>query len=99
MSEETSIDNCPIIAQSPLSELGLTGDLVSDCIKKNMTKYFNQLHTHSALGLHQLVMSEVEKPLLESVMQHTEKNQTKAAQVLGISRSTLRKKLAQYDLS
>ena len=88
MSQETSMEIEPN-----------TGDLVSDCIKKNMSKYFDQLNTHSATGLHQLVMSEVEKPLLESVMQHTQKNQSKAAQVLGMSRSTLRKKLSQYNLS
>ena len=45
-----------------------------------------------------MVMSEVEEPLLQTVMRHTGGNQTKAAALLGISRSTLRKKLAQSDL-
>lgn len=45
-----------------------------------------------------MVMSEVEKPLLESVMHFTRGNQTRAAEVLGINRSTLRKKLEQYGI-
>ncbi|MCU7922201.1 MAG: Fis family transcriptional regulator, partial [Candidatus Thiodiazotropha sp. (ex Dulcina madagascariensis)] len=48
--------------------------------------------------LYRLVMNEVEAPLLESVMKHTGGNQTQAATILGISRSTLRKKLSLYDL-
>ena len=40
----------------------------------------------------------VEEPLLRTVLQHTGGNQTQAAALLGISRSTLRKKLAHYDI-
>ena len=43
-------------------------------------------------------MEEMERPLLHTVMEHTGGNQTRAAALLGISRSTLRKKLAQYGL-
>jgi Fis family transcriptional regulator len=43
-------------------------------------------------------MAQAEQPLLERVMQHTGGNQTRAAQLLGISRATLRKKLALYNL-
>jgi Fis family transcriptional regulator len=43
-------------------------------------------------------MQQVEQPLFETVMSYTGGNQSKAAQVLGISRSTLRKKLAQYEI-
>ena len=53
---------------------------------------------HDINGLYQMVISETEQPLLETVMLQTRGNQSKAAQILGISRSTLRKKLAQYDL-
>ena len=45
-----------------------------------------------------MVLAEVEPPLLETVMEYTKGNQTRAAEVLGISRSTLRKKLALYGL-
>jgi Fis family transcriptional regulator len=68
------------------------------CVSDAMQRYFQNLNGHGANNLYRLVMNEVEAPLLESVMQHTGGNQTLAASILGISRSTLRKKLSQYDL-
>jgi len=44
------------------------------------------------------VISEVELPLFEAIMRYTRGNQSKAAQILGINRSTLRKKLEHYGL-
>ncbi len=68
------------------------------CVSDAMARYFQNLNGHGANNLYRLVMNEVEAPLLESVMKHTGGNQTLAASLLGISRSTLRKKLSQYDL-
>ncbi|MES9940054.1 MAG: DNA-binding transcriptional regulator Fis [Candidatus Thiodiazotropha sp. 6PLUC2] len=68
------------------------------CVSDAMQRYFSNLDGHGANNLYRLVMNEVEAPLLESVMKHTGGNQTQAATILGISRSTLRKKLSQYDL-
>jgi len=45
-----------------------------------------------------MVIQEVEKPLLQVVMQFSDQNQSKASRVLGINRNTLRKKLDQYGL-
>lgn len=63
-----------------------------------LTHYFDQLDGTPPNELHQLVMQQVEQPLFETVMAFTGGNQSKAATVLGISRSTLRKKLAQYEI-
>ena len=49
-------------------------------------------------ALYDLFMHQVEAPLFECVMQHTQDNQSKAAALLGLNRGTLRKKLKQYDL-
>jgi Fis family transcriptional regulator len=68
------------------------------CVQDAMQRYFNHLDGHGASNLYRLVMTEVEAPLLESVMQYSGGNQTRAAALLGISRSTLRKKLSQYGL-
>jgi Fis family transcriptional regulator len=68
------------------------------CVSDAMQRYFKNLDGHGANNLYRLVMNEVEAPLLESVMKHTGGNQSQAASILGISRSTLRKKLSQYDL-
>ena len=48
--------------------------------------------------VYNLVLSEVEAPLLETVMNYVKGNQTKASEMLGLNRGTLRKKLKQYDL-
>ena len=45
-----------------------------------------------------LVLSEVEGPLLQAVMEYTRYNQTRAAQMLGLNRGTLRKKLAAHGI-
>ncbi len=69
-----------------------------ECVRDALDSYFRQMGDHGASDLYQLVLNEIEQPLLETVMQHTEGNQTRAARILGISRSTLRKKLAAYNL-
>ena len=63
-----------------------------------LTKYFKTLNGHRPNGLYDLVLGEVEKPLFRQVMQYTGGNQSRAAEVLGINRGTLRKKLQQYAL-
>jgi len=68
-------------------------------IKQKVEQYFTQLSGHDPVSLHAMVISEVEKPLLEAALKHSGYNQTKAAKVLGLSRSTLRKKLDHYNLS
>jgi Fis family transcriptional regulator len=74
------------------------GEPLRECVRKAMDKYFSDLDGERPGGLYQLVLAEVERPLLESVMQHARGNQSHAADYLGISRSTLRKKLKHYQI-
>lgn len=71
---------------------------LNGCVRKALDKYFADLDGHAPGELYQLMLGEVEKPLLEKVIQHTQGNQTKASEILGINRGTLRKKLKQYGL-
>lgn len=71
---------------------------LSDCVRNALENYFNHLDGHDTQDLYRLVIEEVERPLFTCVMQHLGGNQTRAAELLGISRSTLRKKLALYDI-
>jgi len=68
-------------------------------IKQKVEQYFTQLNGHDPVGLHGMVISEVERPLLEAALEYSGYNQTKAAKALGLSRSTLRKKMEQYNIS
>ncbi len=67
-------------------------------VTQALTAYFAQLKGHHTVDLYNLVMREVEKPLFEAVLIECGYNQTKAAKMLGLSRSTLRKKLEFYGL-
>ncbi len=72
---------------------------LADCIIDSMEKYFEDLNGQQPTNLFNFFISEVEKPFLKVVMEKVEGNQTKAADILGINRNTLRKKLKQYQLS
>ncbi len=71
---------------------------LTDQVRAALERYFADLDGHDPAGLHALVMRQVEQPLLEMVMQTTGGNQTRAAEILGINRGTLRKKLKEYGL-
>jgi Fis family transcriptional regulator len=68
-------------------------------IKAMLEDYFRDLDGHQTAGLYQLVLEQVEQPLLETVLTYTRGNQSKAAELLGLNRGTLRKKLKQYDIN
>jgi len=78
---------------------GVSPDLpLGECVKLAMRQYFNQLDGYEASEIYTMVMNEVEKPMIEVVLEQCEQNQSRAAIMLGLSRSTLRKKLADYDI-
>ena len=60
--------------------------------------YLGDMDGHDVTDLYQVVLSEVEPAIFDVVMKHVEGNQTEAAEVLGVSRGTLRKKLKLYGL-
>jgi len=72
---------------------------LSTCVSTAIELYFKDLDGHKAKDLYQMVISEVEQPLLAAVMQYARGNQSRAAEILGLNRSTLRKKLEKYDLN
>lgn len=64
----------------------------------SLKKYFKDLNGHAPGDLYELVLSEIEKPLFKTVMDHTQGNQSRAAEILGMNRATLRKKLKTHCL-
>jgi len=64
-----------------------------------LNDYFASLNGHRPARLYDLVLREVEEPLLKAVLDYTEGNQVRAADILGINRGTLRKKLRQLGIA
>ena len=73
-------------------------DPLVDCVTYSMNQYFDDLNGQEPNNLHNFFINEVEKPFLKVVMEKVKGNQSKAADILGINRNTLRKKLKSYDL-
>lgn len=83
---------------SPL-ELDSRPCSLRQAVERSLDNYFSQLDGEEDVSdLYQLVLSEVEAPLLEAVLRHTGSNQSKASIMLGVNRGTLRKKLKQYGM-
>jgi Fis family transcriptional regulator len=70
-----------------------------DSVNQAVNKYLKHLDNTNIENLYELVMAEVEAPMLEEIMTFTRGNQTKASTMLGINRGTLRKKLKQYGMN
>jgi Fis family transcriptional regulator len=71
---------------------------LSETVDTVMREYLDVLGEHEASNIYRLVMDEVERPLMDVMMEYTRGNQSKAAKYLGINRATLRTKLKRYDL-
>jgi Fis family transcriptional regulator len=67
--------------------------------ERALNDYFASLNGHRPAHLYDLVLREVEEPLFKAVLDYTEGNQVRAADILGINRGTLRKKLRLLGLS
>ncbi|MCG6886438.1 MAG: DNA-binding transcriptional regulator Fis [Proteobacteria bacterium] len=74
------------------------GKPLNQCVAEAMAEYFRHLDGYPSGELYKLVLAEVEEPLLRAVLDYTQGNQSKASELLGINRGTLRKKLKLYGL-
>lgn len=88
-----------ITLEKPISfELTQKNQPLHDSVRQSLENYITQLKGQFPNNLYELILAEVEAPLMEAVMEYTKGNQSRAAIVLGLSRGTLRKKLKQYGL-
>ena len=67
-------------------------------VKHSIRRYLYELDGTQPHDMYDLVLRQVEQPLLEAILEHTKGNQSKAAEYLGLNRGTLRKKLRTYNL-
>ena len=71
---------------------------LTDAVKESLDDYFTHLDGQPPHAIYDMVLGCVEKPMLEFILHKVGGNQSKAAEVLGLNRNTLRKKMAQYHL-
>jgi Fis family transcriptional regulator len=72
--------------------------LLREFVRQEVQEYFKKIDGYPIDKVYRLVIGEVEKPLIEETIKYCKGNQSKASELLGISRGTLRKKMRQYDI-
>lgn len=71
---------------------------IHHCVESALNLYFEDMDGHDPSDLYELILSQTEKPMLEVILKQTQGNITRSAEILGINRATLRKKLLKYGL-
>ena len=71
---------------------------LADCVKRSLERYFKDMDGEKPTSIHDMVLKSVEKPMIELVLARAEGNQTLAAEMLGINRNTLRKKMKAHGI-
>ncbi len=69
-----------------------------DAVKRSLERYFKDMDGEQPTSIYDMVLKNIEKPMIETVLGHAEGNQSLAAQMLGINRNTLRKKIQQLRI-
>lgn len=69
-----------------------------ECVTIVVTQFLDDMGSTPPKDLHERIMSEAERPLIEAVLKHTDGNQSRAAEILGMTRATLRKRIRRYAL-
>ena len=91
--------------QATSAEIDQTGDnqtqeisQLSHAVKHSIRRYLFELEGTQPSDMYDLVLRQIEQPLFEAILEHTKGNQSRAAEMLGLNRGTLRKKLRSYNL-
>ncbi|AYH42747.1 Fis family transcriptional regulator [Aromatoleum toluclasticum] len=71
---------------------------IADSVHRTLDQYFRDLDGEKPAAIYEMVIRNVERPMLEFVLRQANGNQTVAAEMLGINRNTLRRKLTEYEL-
>jgi Fis family transcriptional regulator len=71
---------------------------LSDCVKRSLERYFKDMDGEKPTSIYEMVLKNIEKPMIETVLGKAAGNQSLAAQMLGVTRNTLRKKMQQLRI-
>ena len=73
--------------------------LLREFVSQQMKEYFKKINGYPIDKVYNLVIGEVERPLIEETIKYCKGNQSRASKLLGLSRGTLRKKIKKYNIS
>jgi Fis family transcriptional regulator, factor for inversion stimulation protein len=74
------------------------GNDLADAVRRALERYFKDMDGEKPTAIHEMVLKNVEKPMIETVLRFAEGNQTLAAEMLGINRNTLRSKMQRLRI-
>ena len=86
-----------MVEKMAISE-NLDSTTLRQAVKDTLRNYFTNIGSEQPVDFYCILLEEIERPLLEVLINHTHYNQVRMANILGISRGTLRKKLKQYGM-
>jgi Fis family transcriptional regulator len=75
-----------------------TSSEIQESVRKSLERYFKDLDGAKPCSIYDMVLKNVEKPMIETVLDKADGNQTIAAEMLGINRNTLRKKIQEHKI-
>lgn len=93
-NSEAELALAPLVSDVEQDEHATLAESVRECVER----YISTMGDEEISNLYELVLSEVEAPLIQSVLDSTHNNQSKTALMLGLNRGTLRKKLRKYGM-
>ncbi len=82
-------------AHKPSTDVRPLSHSVSDCLND----YFSSLNGHAPAELYEMILDQIEPPLLRATLHYCDHNQSRAAEILGLNRATLRKKLRHHRIA
>jgi Fis family transcriptional regulator len=71
---------------------------LADCVKRSLERYFKDMDGEKPTSIYEMVLKNIEKPMIETVLGKASGNQSLAAEMLGVTRNTLRKKMRQLRI-
>ena len=71
---------------------------LADCVRRSLERYFKDMDGEKPTSIYEMVLKNIEKPMIETVLGQAKGNQTLAAEMLGINRNTLRSKMQQLRI-
>ena len=71
---------------------------LADCVRRSLERYFKDMDGEKPTSIYEMVLKNIEKPMIETVLGKANGNQTLATEMLGINRNTLRSKMQQLRI-